>query len=486
MTKNIEQELDLKVFETGTEQELSNVESPVLVSVASVDDDDDINDATVISYYDTIFGTIDKSNDQDYYYMNDVPASVDILYIGLAAEGNSTFDCDIYVYNEDEDLIVKEVVGEGEFPYVKIPNEWDGYYIRVDFDGDYDSSENQMYRLDILEIDGDNVIPGDSFDTAPEIAIGTHTVESIKSGEEDVYMICPDEDKTVNFVILTESDDYDNYDFCVYTSTGGMLAGDGGDSIVKLTCNLEKDKTYYVSVENFESKTFTYLMYVEEDGVGGSTSGTRYVKCDTDVYIKPYFTSTVLDEISEGVYVEFFGRKINDFAYVRYSDNGTTKYGWVWADDLVDQGNNVIDDSMVGELIADFSRDDCYVNVLTVGECTCYCHGRAKECKGVANLPICGAGSWYTSAEAANFVKSSEPVANSIACFANYHVVYVENVLNNKVYFTEANWYTTDDSRRGNGQWEYTPSGTDGVLKVLSVEDFKNRSSDSYQGCLVL
>lgn len=120
------------------------------------------------------------------------------------------------------------------------------------------------------------------------------------------------------------------------------------------------------------------------------------------------------------------------------------------------------------------------------GECTWYCWGRAREKTNINNLPTANAGSWYSSASS-DFYKTTstqDPVTDSIACYSG-HVVYVEEVCNGIVYFSEANWYSVGDSRRSNGQYEVPPYGTDGQIKSASISSFKNRSS-GYQGCIVL
>ena len=128
-----------------------------------------------------------------------------------------------------------------------------------------------------------------------------------------------------------------------------------------------------------------------------------------------------------------------------------------------------------------------------VGECTWYCNGRAYEKKGIGNISTAGAGSWYSNV-GSRFTRlnaSATPVADSIGCFSQGHVVYIEavNIENGTtyVYFTEANWYK--DERLSNKEYESldTPvKGTDGVVKKLSLYEFRNRSNGTYQGCIVL
>lgn len=127
-----------------------------------------------------------------------------------------------------------------------------------------------------------------------------------------------------------------------------------------------------------------------------------------------------------------------------------------------------------------------------VGECTWYCNGRALERVGnTSGLSTSGAGSWYGSAPSSQKLSSSTPpVADSVACFSNGHVLYVEStyLVNNFNYivFSECNWYSDDDPRLSNHQIEVPPDGTDGKLKTMLWNDFKFRGPGNYQGCIVL
>ncbi len=119
------------------------------------------------------------------------------------------------------------------------------------------------------------------------------------------------------------------------------------------------------------------------------------------------------------------------------------------------------------------------------GECTWYCWGRAREKTNTNDLPTSDAGNWFS--QASGFYKiTGDPISNSIACFSGGHVVFVEEVCNGTVYFSEANYYSTGDSRRSNGQYEVPPNGTDGQIKSATISAFKTRSPGGYQGCIVL
>lgn len=126
-----------------------------------------------------------------------------------------------------------------------------------------------------------------------------------------------------------------------------------------------------------------------------------------------------------------------------------------------------------------------------IGECTWYAWGRAHEVTGQTDLPNKMAGSWYKNTPSGYTKRGPTltPAAPGIGCFGN-HVVFIEEVTSTDVKFSEANWYTSTDSRFSNGVCETpstTPTGTDGQIKSLSISSFKNRSGGgTYQGCIVL
>ncbi len=95
-----------------------------------------------------------------------------------------------------------------------------------------------------------------------------------------------------------------------------------------------------------------------------------------------------------------------------------------------------------------------------------YVRSRAKE-KVRVNTGITGDGkTWYNQAKH----KGTALRGDSIACFNNGqwgHVIYIEYVNDNTVYYTEAN-----------------VGGTDGVLKKSTVSAFTKRNG--YQGCVYL
>ena len=125
-------------------------------------------------------------------------------------------------------------------------------------------------------------------------------------------------------------------------------------------------------------------------------------------------------------------------------------------------------------------------NPMSAGQCTWYCFGRAWEKCGV-QIPRWGTNSqgdkifgnanmWYSNAQNAGWSTGNEIRSNSIACYGSTHVIFIEWVDGNDVYYTEAN-NPRDDALDAN----------DGKLKKNTVSHMKNtRGGGTYQGCIYL
>ena len=130
----------------------------------------------------------------------------------------------------------------------------------------------------------------------------------------------------------------------------------------------------------------------------------------------------------------------------------------------------------IGKQLADFESD--YYKKLNAfkdyGQCTWYCFGRVQEKLGITmSFDVIkgmnrNAKNWLELANVNH--KSFDPQAahaNSIA--VSYepspygHVMFIENVIDGMVYFTEANW----DKEILNENPE-----TDGILSCMSIEEF--------------
>ncbi len=109
------------------------------------------------------------------------------------------------------------------------------------------------------------------------------------------------------------------------------------------------------------------------------------------------------------------------------------------------------------------------INTASRGQCVWYTQGRAYEKKGVKIGARGNAKDVYQSCKNSGFQVSKYPKPNSIACFngGTYgHVRYVEYVIGNTVYFTEAN-----------GNADNAISADDGILKKMSLDNWMKQSN---------
>lgn len=133
----------------------------------------------------------------------------------------------------------------------------------------------------------------------------------------------------------------------------------------------------------------------------------------------------------------------------------------------------------VGTIVADLSSDvytSTTRNPFPNGQCTWYCFGRAFERYGGPIQVSGNAGTWYANIVVGNGVSkrsaSSGPVSKSIASFGNSgagHVVFVEQVNGNDVYFTEGNSWCPD-----------------GQVQKKTVSEFKTLWGNTLAGYIVL
>ena len=113
-----------------------------------------------------------------------------------------------------------------------------------------------------------------------------------------------------------------------------------------------------------------------------------------------------------------------------------------------------------------------------VNECVWFVRNRARTKLG-KNTGIYGnASTWYGKAKASSHTRT--PKADSIACFAQDskkrgygHVVYIEGVSGDTIYYTEG----------GQG---YAKNGTQGVVKQAKRSDFESKLFGSFQGYIDL
>lgn len=116
------------------------------------------------------------------------------------------------------------------------------------------------------------------------------------------------------------------------------------------------------------------------------------------------------------------------------------------------------------------------------GECVWYVRGRAKEKMGVDTGIYGNANTWYGKAKksARLSANSTSIKPNTVACYAKGqtgsqygHVIYIEGVDGDNVYYTEGGQY-------------YHKRGTDGTVKKASRAEILNMCGGSLQGFIDL
>ena len=143
---------------------------------------------------------------------------------------------------------------------------------------------------------------------------------------------------------------------------------------------------------------------------------------------------------------------------------------------------------MLGECIADFDLSDYYeltppeYNTYYPWECVWYACARAEEKAGHRIPEIRGLGNaaeWYDRSE---LEKGTDIRSNSILCYGKKagnkygHVVYIECVKDDTVYYTEANV--------DGGKSDELRSPSDGVLKKTTVDTLE--APENFQGYIYL
>lgn len=125
----------------------------------------------------------------------------------------------------------------------------------------------------------------------------------------------------------------------------------------------------------------------------------------------------------------------------------------------------------LGKRLADFNSKYYKppINNASRGQCVWYTQGRAYEKKGVYIGARGNAKDVCYSCKKSGFQVSKYPKPNSIACFSGGtygHVKYVEHVIADTVYYTEAN-----------SNADNAISADDGILKKMSFENWMKQSN---------
>ena len=231
-------------------------------------------------------------------------------------------------------------------------------------------------------------------------------------------------------------------------------------------------------------------MYIAASAVTQLSSGvspkslsntTRYVQeYNVTTYAGPANSGfAAAGSVNYGEQVAYLGVKENNYAFIEYSvSGGQKKRAWVYADYLavsLPSGGLVVGQYPPGMNINGgnyLSSKNIYYTGGYVGECTWFCYGRALEkCnKALVFNGSNNGGEWYKNCNytASGVSRSSTPVTNSIcSCSGSTssgHVIFVELVGGDSVYYTEAN-----------------VGGTDGTVKVCPKASFPpNRTAYGY------
>lgn len=281
----IEYTLHIKADESGwRETDDSDNEETIRIKIQSLGDgDDDFSSATKISFGEKITGTIDQDNDQDYYLIDDIPSDCDVFLVMIDYDDvphDGDYDCDIYVYDDRENLMGKVNGTPAGLTYMKVPTTGSKHYVRVDFDGDFTSKESQKYNLSTMAIPTIRVEQTNNINTAAEIHEGMHFLQNIKGDEKDYYKIIPVADRKLRFVVQADQDT-DCFSVKVMDKNKSILASDSGRNPLKVEYDLKAGEQYYIEVAPETKDSFgraLYLMYVEIDGVGGGGLPTNYEK----------------------------------------------------------------------------------------------------------------------------------------------------------------------------------------------------------------
>lgn len=219
------------------------------------------------------------------------------------------------------------------------------------------------------------------------------------------------------------------------------------------------------------------LIYNDNNG------GTRYVRSGGKTYTGPGSSGYVeAGSVDAGEAVTYTGYKYNNYALVEYGVTGSSnkKRAWYSASDMTTEPSTTL---VVGQRPSDMNLDSSHYTTSNpyyseyYGECTWFCWGRAHEkCgKSIQFIGSNNGGEWYDncnySASGVTKIPASEgPATNSICCCTGStsagHVIFVELVDGDTVYYTEAH-----------------VGGVDGVVKSCSKSDFPpSRTAKGYIG----
>lgn len=271
----IEYTLRIVADESGWVETDSGDNAETVEVEVSIDGNDDFSTAKPISLDYSLTGTIDQDNDQDYFVIEDIPDDCEafmvmIDYNDVPHEGD--YDCDIYVYDENENRMCTINGVDAGTTYAKVPVTGTTHYIRIDFDGDFTSSFEQQYNMTVAAIPVSYVEHSGDIDNATEIHEGMNVLGEITDSEEYFYTITPVADRKLKFVVQADDRGYD-YSIILMDENEDELDSDTGASPVFAEYDLEEGKQYFIKVSPEDNATIEnsiYLLSVEVPDVGGT------------------------------------------------------------------------------------------------------------------------------------------------------------------------------------------------------------------------
>lgn len=184
------------------------------------------------------------------------------------------------------------------------------------------------------------------------------------------------------------------------------------------------------------------------------SAATRITNRFAYVYGGPGFSGyATVGSFTENAFIQYLGVKENGFALVEMKTSGGRIRGYFYANylgTLSSRENTIVSDTST----AGYKSP---LNKFTSGQCTWYCWGRAYEKCG-AQITFSGGqngNQWYANVSGGykgKYPASHGPVANSVCSCTSAavegHVLFIEAVEDNYVYFTEDHWADTDPALR--------------------------------------
>lgn len=276
----------------------------------------------------------------------------------------------------------------------------------------------------------------------------------------------------------------------VYYGPGNSIYPSAG-SVSKnetITVKWSEGTWYYIEYSAGSSKKRGYVPAAQVNLTGAvgaipaSNAGVRYMHYDCTVYFgaSPSTSSfPTVGSVSYGERIQYLGVKENNsqYAFIEYQVSGSTqkKRGWIDTNKVgavritptLTVGKHPSDMNING---TDYTTNNWYYKYGIKDQCTTFCWGRAQEKCG-KYITFSGGNDgceWYDNCcyEESDITKrpaSAGPVTNSIcSCSGSSshgHVIFVELVNGNTVYYTEGNVDSVDGLVKSCTKTAFPPNG---------------------------